>query len=177
MTATASRQPSVAAGAVRRRMVNAWPVWLLTLATFAIYTLFALERHRQFNTAGFDLGIFDQAVRRYAHFQAPIVPLKGMSYNIWGDHFHPIIATAAPLYWIWGHPETLLILQAALIASSVPVIYRFARRGRHWSSASRTPRVGPSKLSLTSKSTRSPGAFPSSPWPSMRSTAPTTRSY
>ena len=67
-------------------------------------------------------------MRRYAHFQAPIVPLKGMSYNIWGDHFHPIIATAAPLYWIWGHPETLLILQAALIASSVPVIYRFARR-------------------------------------------------
>lgn len=128
MTATASRQPSVAAGAARRRMVNAWPVWLLTLATFAIYTLFALERHRQFNTAGYDLGIFDQAVRRYAHFQAPIVPLKGMSYNIWGDHFHPIIATAAPLYWIWGHPETLLILQAALIASSVPVIYRFARR-------------------------------------------------
>ena len=60
-------------------MVNAWPVWLLTLATFAIYTLFALERHRQFNTAGYDLGIFDQAVRRYAHFQAPIVPLKGPS--------------------------------------------------------------------------------------------------
>ena len=105
-----------------------WPVWLLTLATFAIYTLFALERHRQFNTAGYDLGIFDQAVRRYAHFEAPIVPLKGVSYNIWGDHFHPIIATAAPLYWVWGHPETLLILQAALIASSVPVIYRFAHR-------------------------------------------------
>lgn len=104
MTATASRQPSVAAGAARRRMVNAWPVWLLTLATFAIYTLFALERHRQFNTAGYDLGIFDQAVRRYAHFQAPIVPLKGMSYNIWGDHFHPIIATAAPLYWDLGPP-------------------------------------------------------------------------
>ena len=30
MTATASRQPSVAAAAARRRMVNAWPVWLLT---------------------------------------------------------------------------------------------------------------------------------------------------
>jgi uncharacterized membrane protein len=127
MTATASRRRSSTTAATRRHR-GAWPVWLLTLATFAGYTVFALERHRQFNTAGYDLGIFDQAVRRYAHFQTPIVPLKGMSYNIWGDHFHPIIVTAAPLYWIWAHPETLLVLQAALVASSVPVVYRFARR-------------------------------------------------
>ena len=82
MTATASRQPSVAAGAVRRRMVNAWPVWLLTLATFAIYTLFALERHRQFNTAGYDLGIFDQRLPQFfSHwFKRSLVG------RIFGDH-------------------------------------------------------------------------------------------
>ena len=146
MTATASRQPSVAAGAARRRMVNAWPVWLLTLATFAIYTLFALERHRQFNTAGYDLGIFDQAVRRYAHFKRRSSRLKGMSYNILGDHFHPIIATAAPLYWIWDPRRLCSSLQSGPDCLFVPVIYRFARRRttrrRHWSSALRTARLG-----------------------------------
>jgi uncharacterized membrane protein len=103
-------------------------LWVLTAATFGVYTAMALLRHRQFGTAGYDLGIFDQAMRRYAHFQAPMVGLKGIGYNIWGDHFHPIIALGAPLYWIWDDPRTLLVLQPALIAISVPVVYRFARR-------------------------------------------------
>lgn len=108
-----------------------WPaglLWLLVVGTFVGYAVFALARHSAFGTAGYDLGIFDQAVRGYADFSAPIVPLKGVGYNVFGDHFHPIIATAAPFYWIWNHPQTLLVLQAALVASSVPVIYRFARR-------------------------------------------------
>ncbi|UQX87858.1 DUF2079 domain-containing protein [Jatrophihabitans telluris] len=104
------------------------PLWALTLLTFGVYAGFALLRHRQFGTAGYDLGIFDQAVRRYAHLQAPMVPLKGSGYNIFGDHFHPIIALAAPFYWIWDSPQTLLVVQAALIAISVPVVYRFAHR-------------------------------------------------
>jgi hypothetical protein len=105
-----------------------WPLLTLCLFCFAVYATTALLIHRQFGTAGYDLGIFDQAVRRYSHFQAPIVPLKGPGYNIFGDHFHPIIALGAPFYWIWDNPQTLLILQAALIALSIPVIYRFARR-------------------------------------------------
>jgi uncharacterized membrane protein len=111
-----------------RRRVGGLGIWLLTLATFVVYSVTALLIHRRFGTAGYDLGIFDQAVRRYAHFQVPVVPLKGPDYNIWGDHFHPIIAVGAPLYWLWDDPRTLLVLQAALIAASVPVVYRFARR-------------------------------------------------
>jgi uncharacterized membrane protein len=105
-----------------------WSLWLLMAASFAIYSVFSIERHNQFGTAGYDLGIFDQAVRAYSHFKAPIVPLKGMGYNIFGDHFHPIIALGAPFYWIWDDPRTLLLLQAALIAASIPAIYRFTRR-------------------------------------------------
>ncbi len=103
-------------------------VWLLTLAAFALYGGYSLQRFRMFWTAGFDLGIFDQAVRAYSHFAAPLVALKGPSYNILGDHFHPILALAAPLYWIWDDPRTLLLLQAALLALSIPVVYRFAAR-------------------------------------------------
>lgn len=123
MSSVASAQSPVRFAVLRQR-----PVALVTVATFALYALIAWARHRQFNTAGYDLGIFDQAVRRYAHFDAPMVPLKGLGYNIFGDHFHPIIAVAAPLYWLWNTPLVLLFVQAALIASSVPVVYRFTLR-------------------------------------------------
>ncbi len=121
-----SRLRSLATGGDRRATNPG--IWAITVLTAALYTTMALLRHRQFGTAGYDLGIFDQAVRRYAHFQAPMVPLKGAGYNIFGDHFHPIIALGAPFYWIWENPQTLLILQAVLIAASIPVVHRFTRR-------------------------------------------------
>lgn len=127
---TAADQVSARATAeLRPRRANRnVALWALSLGTFAVYAVTALLIHRRFGTAGYDLGIFDQAVRRYSHFLAPMVPLKGAGYNIWGDHFHPIIAAGAPLYWIWDDPRTLLVLQAALIAASIPVVYRFTRR-------------------------------------------------
>ncbi|WP_235960196.1 DUF2079 domain-containing protein [Actinomadura macrotermitis] len=83
-------------------------------------------------TAGYDLGIFDQAVRSYAHLQMPVVPLKGPGFNLLGDHFHPVIALLAPLYWLWDDPRMLLAAQGVLFALSTVPICRFAmgRLGR-----------------------------------------------
>jgi uncharacterized membrane protein len=100
----------------------------LCVAVFAIYTTYALARHATFRTTGYDLGIFDQAIRDYAHFRAPIVPLKGPGYNLLGDHFHPLIAVLAPLYWIWDDARMLLIAQAALFALSIVPVARFTAR-------------------------------------------------
>jgi uncharacterized membrane protein len=104
------------------------PVWLLTALVFAVHATFGLARNARLYTAGYDLGIFDQMMQHYAHFKAPYVALKGPHYNLLGDHWHPILALFAPLYWIWDDDRTLLILQAALIALSVPVIHRVAAR-------------------------------------------------
>jgi uncharacterized membrane protein len=97
-------------------------------AVFAVYTCYVLVRHATFRTTGYDLGIFDQAIRDYAHFRAPIVALKGPDYNLLGDHFHPLIAVLAPLYWIWDDPRMLLIAQAGLFAASIAVVARFTAR-------------------------------------------------
>lgn len=110
------------------RVAAHWPVVLLSLVLFAVYSVYALARQATYLTAGYDLGIFDQAVREYAHFRTPIVALKGADYNIFADHFHPIIALAAPLYWLIDSPSTLLVVQAGLIAASVPFVHAFARR-------------------------------------------------
>ena len=103
-------------------------IGVVTFAALLFYLYHAFADQAAYLTTGYDLGIFDQAVRAYSHFQAPIVPLKGADYNIFGDHFHPIIAVLAPLYWLWDNPLMLLIAQAVLIAASIPVVYRFARR-------------------------------------------------
>ncbi|MFE5809422.1 DUF2079 domain-containing protein [Streptomyces sp. NPDC056491] len=72
--------------------------------------------------ASWDLGIFEQAIRAYAHLQEPVVDLKGPGANILGDHFSPIIALVAPVYRVFPGPITLLVVQAALFAlSAVPV--------------------------------------------------------
>ena len=58
------------------------------------------------------------------------MPLKAPGYNLLGDHFHPLIAVLAPLYWIWDDPRMLLLAQAALFAASMVPVARFAERRR-----------------------------------------------
>ncbi len=103
-------------------------VAILTAGCLALYLVHAIYAQVKYRTTAYDLGIFDQAIRAYAHFRAPMVPLKGSGYNVLGDHFHPIIAVLAPLYWIWDDPIMLLIAQAVLVAASIPIVYRFTRR-------------------------------------------------
>lgn len=101
---------------------------MVTLVSLAAYLFHGIYAHANFRTTGYDLGIFDQAIRAYAHFDKPVVPFKGPDYNIWGDHFHPIIATIAPLYWFFNTPYVLIVVQALLLAASIPVVYRFTLR-------------------------------------------------
>ena len=124
-----ARRPARAALVGAGRLASRTPAsrWSPSAAS-AFYLYHAFADQARYLTTGYDLGIFDQAVRAYAHFQAPMVPLKGAGYNIFGDHFHPIIAVLAPLYWIWDNVGMLLIAQAVLTAASIPVVYRFTRR-------------------------------------------------
>lgn len=107
-------------------------VWV-ALCVFVILAVYSVTRYSQYLVSGYDLGIFDQAVRQYSRFSAPYVALKGDSYNVLGDHFHPILIILAPLYWIWDDARMLLLAQAALIALSIPVVDRMiARRVGSW---------------------------------------------
>ncbi|GAA0339073.1 DUF2079 domain-containing protein [Streptomyces blastmyceticus] len=97
------------------------PYWLAG-ALFVLFTALSVCRHRHMLTMSWDLGIFEQAIRGYAHLQAPIVDLKGPGTNILGDHFSPVTALVAPFYRLFPSPVTLLVVQAALFAlSAIPV--------------------------------------------------------
>ncbi|MGW1880884.1 DUF2079 domain-containing protein [Streptomyces sp. NPDC001970] len=105
-----------------------WWIWALAGALFLAYAALSVRLHHQFRTHAFDLAIFEQVVRSYADGHLPVSEVKGPDFPVLGDHFHPILALVAPLYQLWSSPETLLVVQAALIAGSVVPLTLWARR-------------------------------------------------
>jgi uncharacterized membrane protein len=109
-------------------------VWALAALAAAAYSEFSLTLYYTFNTATYDLVYFDQAVRSYAHFQPGISIMKGVDaglgphFSVLGDHWSPILAVLAPLYWIYNSPQTLLVAQSVLFALAVPPLWLFTRR-------------------------------------------------
>jgi len=103
------------------------PYWLAA-ALFAGYTAVSVSQHLRLGTSGFDLGVFEQAVRGYADLRAPTADLKGPGFNLLGDHFHPMLALLAPAYRLFPSPVTLLVAQALLLALSAVPVTRLAAR-------------------------------------------------
>ncbi|WP_344664243.1 DUF2079 domain-containing protein [Catenulispora yoronensis] len=108
---------------------------LIALATFGVYSLLAVRLHQAFETRGYDLGIFGQYAKHLAHLTAPDAPyrskgadLSASGPNLFGDHVSPILGLLAPLYRLAPHVETLLVLQAALVAGSVFVVAQYGCR-------------------------------------------------
>lgn len=105
-----------------------WSVWLLSVVTFALYLALSLTRWNRWDNPSWDLGIFEQAIKGYAHLGAPIVDLKGPGFNQLGDHFSPLLALIAPFYRMFPTPVTLLVAQCVLVAISVVPLTFVARR-------------------------------------------------
>ncbi|MEU2789340.1 DUF2079 domain-containing protein [Streptomyces sp. NPDC007100] len=103
------------------------PYWTAA-ALFAVFAAVSALRFRAMATSSWDLGIFEQAVRAYAHLRAPVADLKGPGTNLLGDHFSPVLALLAPLYRIFPGALTLLLAQAFLFALSAVPVTRAATR-------------------------------------------------
>jgi uncharacterized membrane protein len=118
----------------RRRPAHRAAVGLLTALVAALYSGFALAQYYTFRDSSYDLVIFDEAVRSYSRFEPGISIIKGLhngfgpNFSVLGDHWSPILASLAPLYWIYDSPETLLVAQAVLFALAIPWLWVFTRR-------------------------------------------------
>jgi len=97
----------------------------LVAAFAADYSATALVKHWHFDSS-YDLAIYDQAIWHLSRFERPASSIRGIG-NVFGDHFHPVIALFTPLYWIAPAAETLLIAQAVLLAASIVPVFVFAR--------------------------------------------------
>ncbi len=106
---------------------RAW-MWAFAACLFVLYTIVSVRRHYTLQTTGYDLGIFEQAVRSYASGHLPTSEIKGPDFPILGDHFSPVLALIAPIYKLFPTAVTLLVAQAALLAVAVVPIARTAQR-------------------------------------------------
>jgi uncharacterized membrane protein len=106
-----------------------WAPWLIAGFVCAVYLALSLFRYLQLSPSSWDLGIFTEQVKQYAHLHAPVADVRGTGFNLLGDHFSPIVALIAPIFAIAPSPITLLVAQAGLTAVSVlPVTWVAAEK-------------------------------------------------
>jgi uncharacterized membrane protein len=105
-----------------------WGVLLLAVLVFGLYAIMSVARYERLDQGSWDLGIFTEAIKKYAHLHAPVSDVRSPGFNLLGEHFHPIIALIAPLFRLFPSATTLLITQALLIAISVVPITRLVIR-------------------------------------------------
>ncbi len=105
-----------------------WLAWTVAGLLAAFYAAVSIRRHTELLTSAYDLGIYDQAVRSYSQWHLPVNTIQGPSVDVLGDHFSPVLALLAPLYWIWDSPLTLLVAQAVLVAIAVVPLMSWAHR-------------------------------------------------
>lgn len=140
---SAGRQRAAELG--RRNRAHVVGVGALATIIAAIYAAYALALYATDRDSSYDLVIFDQAIRSYAHFHLGISVIKGIhngfgpNFSVLGDHFSPIDMALAPLYWIYDGPQTLLVAQPVLFALAIPWLWVFTRRafgGAGWKATS-----------------------------------------
>ena len=102
-------------------------IWVTAFAMFGAYTAISLSRLIQLNPTSWDLGIYTEYVKQYAHLRAPIVDIRAPGFNLLGDHFQPIVAVLAPFFRVFPSAATLLVGQALLAAASVFPVGHLAR--------------------------------------------------
>jgi uncharacterized membrane protein len=80
--------------------------------------------HDSYNTNAFDLGIFTQELKYTLHGQILYSPAIGGSQ--FAPHFSPVLLLLVPVYWLFPHAQTLLVVQAFLLAFGGYLIYVLA---------------------------------------------------
>jgi len=110
-------------------------------STVAVLTAFffgiGLLRYRAFESHGFDLGIFTNAMWNLTHGNGYVSSVKG-GINLFQDHQSPLFWAVAPIFWVAPRPETLLIVQALGLTAGGPALYYLGRAQfgpGHWAPA------------------------------------------
>jgi uncharacterized membrane protein len=111
-----------------RDFSNKYSVLVLSIAMVLytlLFSLLSLKKYYNFSYNAYDLAIFNQVFFNTLHgdwFAGTV------NQNIYlADHLAPIIFLLLPFYWIKQSPETLLVLQSAILALSAWPIYLIAK--------------------------------------------------
>lgn len=103
---------------------RAW-VWGLAGLYAATFTFFSVVKYRYYLYTDFDFAIFVQVTDRILHGSF-FSSIAGM--NLLGAHTTPNLVLIAPLFAVFHHPVTLLVVQSAALALGAIPVHRLAQR-------------------------------------------------
>ncbi|HEX7042040.1 MAG TPA: DUF2079 domain-containing protein [Patescibacteria group bacterium] len=104
---------------------------LICFLFFFGYVVLSFVRHDNYQSFGYDLGINDQVVWRYAHFQNPITTIDPYpNQTKFAEHVEIVYALISPAYWIWDSRKMLLLLEPLFFCSSGLAVYLLAKKKR-----------------------------------------------
>lgn len=102
---------------------------LICLLFFTAYTVLAFVRHDHYQSFGYDLGINDQTVWRYAHFELPLTTIDPFPDKLkLAEHVEIVYALISPFYWIWESRKMLLLVSNAWFCLSAIAVYKLAQK-------------------------------------------------
>ena len=92
----------------------------------AVAVFLALRRHETFHTYLLDLGYYTQVIWNTAHGQWFANSIKPPTFL--ADHFSPLLAALAPLFWLAPDARLLLIISIVAISTAIIPGYATLRR-------------------------------------------------
>lgn len=99
----------------------------LTAAYTLVFAVLSTLRHLSFNTGGYDMGIFDQAIWNSLRGRLLENSILPDAPTLFSQRFSPILLAFVPLYALWSDPLILLIVQTLALSVSAFPLYWFAR--------------------------------------------------
>ncbi|HID61220.1 MAG TPA: DUF2079 domain-containing protein [Anaerolineae bacterium] len=108
---------------------NAYYGLLIIMIVYAAFFIACnLQGHAAFQTAGFDLGNYDQAMWNTLHGKPLAMTTVQSISSRWAAHFEPILLLLVPIYAVFNSPQTLLIWQTVIVALGAVPIFLLACR-------------------------------------------------
>jgi len=100
---------------------------LVLMAVYAAYfSYYTILKHYAFQSYAFDLGIFMQYMWSTVQGEA-VLYASILESPCFAWHFQPVLFLIVPLYGLFPHAETLLVLQSVVLALGALPVYWLAR--------------------------------------------------
>jgi uncharacterized membrane protein len=107
-----------------RSIKPAWLVLVLMLAYSVYFSSFSIRKHAAFQTSGYDLSFFVQALWNTLHGEMLRTTVQPGATCYFQVHFAPSLLLLAPFYALWSSPVCLLVLQSVAVASGAWPVFR-----------------------------------------------------
>ncbi|MEW6008958.1 MAG: DUF2079 domain-containing protein [Candidatus Omnitrophota bacterium] len=91
-----------------------------------LFCVLGMIRHISLSTTAWDMGIFDQALWNTLQGDILFSSIRG-NMSLLGDHFEPILFLLVPVYALFPHVFTLIVIQSFILSSSIFGLYLIAK--------------------------------------------------